>query len=75
MTVLEWVVIGLAWICALDFLVAVVLLGLYLLREPPGWWVRRRIPDFIPDDWTGGDRKADLSAKRTVRGDGPRNRR
>jgi hypothetical protein len=54
MKLLEWVVIGLAVILALNVLFMAALLVIYTFRNPPGWWIRRSIPDHIPDDW-GGD--------------------
>jgi hypothetical protein len=45
--VIEWAVIGLAWICGLVAFGAVLLLILDHFKRPH----EPAVPDFVPDDW------------------------
>jgi hypothetical protein len=49
---IEWFLVGLAYICGLTALGAVLLLILDYFRDPPRWWIRRQVPDHVPDDWS-----------------------
>jgi hypothetical protein len=61
------VIVGL-WI--LVFAGIAIACGLELWRsfrdDPPPWW-HPKIPDFVPDDWSGGDRTQTKPARRPRR--------
>jgi hypothetical protein len=56
------------WVAELLALLVLVMwwLVLDLRRDPPGWWYRRQIPDFVPGGFGGRD------AEQTTPDDRPR---
>jgi hypothetical protein len=56
-TLIEWALVGLMWILGLYVLVATLLAILDYFRDPPRWWIRRQVPDRVPDDWKPSEAK------------------